>query len=216
MFKMDITEAQPGVNTNPNTTSPQTRRAHCDAQDSDAPQCMETDVSENTRNCLSKSAWHMWPVMSAREGVTPLTKEECLQAKPHGESKKHGSFKQRHRCRGGKLKGRRGQLTRRWKPLQPVGGVGRAPEKQSHQRDDQAVVRASDGERERVKSHMSEAWTGEVLTRTRRQQCVKLSSNTAKTMAISLLILRTGHSWRPIAVLMSASPLPSAAPSMPS
>ena len=30
--------------------------------------------------------------MSARKGVNPLTKEEvCLQAKPHGELKKHGS-----------------------------------------------------------------------------------------------------------------------------
>ena len=31
----DITEAQPGVNTNLNTTSPQTCRANCDAQETD-------------------------------------------------------------------------------------------------------------------------------------------------------------------------------------
>ena len=71
---MDTIEAQP-----------QTRRAHCDAQDS------------------AMSAWHMWPkrngdsgecvaanhagifalklrkpAMSARKGVNPLTKEECV------------------------------------------------------------------------------------------------------------------------------------------
>ena len=44
---MDTTEAQTGVNTNINTTSPQTRRAHCDAQDSDAPQCLDTGVGDN-------------------------------------------------------------------------------------------------------------------------------------------------------------------------
>ena len=52
------------------------------------------------------------------------------------------------------------------------------------QQDDQAVVRASDGERDRVKSYMSEVWTGEALTRTRRQR-MKFSSNTASTMTVS-------------------------------
>ena len=53
--------------------------------------------------------------MSTRQGVNPLTEEECV------------------------LK----QSSRRVSP-QPVGGVGRAPEEQSHQRDDQVVVRASE------------------------------------------------------------------------
>ena len=48
------------------------------------------------------------------------------------------------------------QSSRRVSP-QPVGGVGRASEEQSHQRNDQAAVRASDGERDRVKSYMSES-----------------------------------------------------------
>ena len=39
---------------------------------------------------------------------------------------------------------------------QPASTVGRAPEEPSHQQDDQAVVRSSGGERDRVKSHMSE------------------------------------------------------------
>ena len=52
------------------------------------------------------------------------------------------------------------------------------------QQDDQAVVRPSDGERDRVKSNTSEVWTGEALTRTRRQR-MKLSSNTASTMTVS-------------------------------
>ena len=48
--------------------------------------------------------------------------------------------------------------------VQPVGGVGRVPEEQSRQRDDQAVVRGSDGECDRVKFYISEA-----LTRTGQQ-----------------------------------------------
>ena len=60
---------------------------------------------------------------------------------------------------------------------QPASTVGR-------QQDDRAVVRASDGERDRVKSYMSEVWTGEALTRTRRQR-MKLSSNTASTIRVS-------------------------------
>ena len=91
-------------------------------------------------------------------------------SKARGELKKHGSFK---------LASAQGALQ------QPASTVGQAPEVQSRQQDDQAVVRASGGERDRVKSYMSEAWTGEVLTRTRRQQCMKLSSNTANTMAVS-------------------------------
>ena len=47
---------------------------------------------------------------------------------------------------------------------QPVSNVGRAPEVQNHRRDDQAVVRASDSERDRVEPYMSEAWTGEAPT----------------------------------------------------
>ena len=42
---------------------------------------------------------------------------------------------------------------------------------QSRQRDDQAVVRASDGERDRVKSF------SEALTRSRQWQCMELSSD---------------------------------------
>ena len=42
-------EAQPGVSTDLNTTPPQTRRAHCDAQDNDAPPCMETDAHAQGR-----------------------------------------------------------------------------------------------------------------------------------------------------------------------
>ena len=77
-----------------------------------------------------------------RKGVNPLTtEEECV------------------------LK----QSSRRVSPL-PVGEVGRTTEEQSDQRDDQEVVRASDGERDSVKSFTSEAWTGEVFTRTSRQQ----------------------------------------------
>ena len=106
---MDITEAQPIV-----MTSPQTRRAHCDDQDSAAPQCMEADVSENNRKCLTNPACHTWPkhngdflalkkpAMSGTQG-----REVCLHAKPHDELKKRGSFKldptQQPRCRGGKL-----------------------------------------------------------------------------------------------------------------
>ena len=56
-------------------------------------------------------------------------------------------------------------------PQQPVGGVGRAPAEHSHQRDDQTVVRSSNGERDHVKSSKSEACAGGALTRT-RQQCV--------------------------------------------
>ena len=39
-------------------------------------------------------------------------------------------------------------------------------------RDDQTVVRTSNGERDHVKSYMSEARAGGALTRTRQQQCV--------------------------------------------
>ena len=78
----------------------------------------------------------------------------------------------------------------RWKPSsqvlqQPVGGVGRAPEEQSHQRDDQAVVRASDGERDRVKSYLSEVCARRALTGTRQQQCPELSSDIVSTMTAS-------------------------------
>ena len=55
-------------------------------------------------------------VMSACKGVNPLTKEECvMKQSPQAVSQ------------------------------QPVGSAGRVPEEQSRQRDDQAVVRASDG-----------------------------------------------------------------------
>ena len=60
-----------------------------------------------------------------------------------------------------------------WKPSsqrvlqQPVSGVGRTPEKHRHQRDDQAVVSVSDGERYRVKSNISEVCEGGALTGTR-------------------------------------------------
>ena len=37
---------------------------------------------------------------------------------------------------------------------QPVGGVERVREEQSRQRDDPAIVRASDGKRDRVKPYM--------------------------------------------------------------
>ena len=80
------------------------------------------------------------------------------------------------------------KLMRSWTPSsrrvsqQPVGTVGRAPEEESHQRDDQCVVRACDGERDRVKSYMSKAWTEEASTRTRQLKCMKLSSNIVNTM----------------------------------
>ena len=68
---------------------------------------------------------------------------------------------------------------------QPVGRVRRAPEEQSHQRDDPSVVGASDGERDRVESYMSKAWTEEASTRTRQQQCMKLSSHIVNTITVS-------------------------------
>ena len=83
------------------------------------------------------------------------------------------------------------KLTRRWKPSsqsvlqQPVSGAGRTPEEQSHQRDDQAVVRASDGERDRVKSYMSEVCAGGEITRTRQRQRQELSSDIVSTMTVS-------------------------------
>ena len=43
-------------------------------------------------------------------------------------------------------------------------------------------MRASDGERDRGKSHMSEAWTGEALNKTRRHQCMDLNSNIVNTV----------------------------------
>ena len=58
--------------------------------------------------------------------------------------------------------------------------MGRVLEVKSRQRDDQAVVRASVGERTRVKSYMSEA-----VTRTRQQQCMELSSDIVKTMTVT-------------------------------
>ena len=39
--------------------------------------------------------------------------------------------------------------------------------------------------------YMSEAWRGEAFTRTRRQQCMKLSSNTATTMTVSNDVCKT-------------------------
>ena len=79
-------------------------------------------------------------MVSARKGVNPLSKEECI------------------------LK-RSSQTVLQ----QPVSTVGRAPE---------TVVRASDGARDRVKSNMSEAWTGAALNR----QLVSSSEwNTAQT-----------------------------------
>ena len=51
--------------------------------------------------------------------------------------------------------------------------------------NDQAVVRASDGERDRVKFNTSEAWTVGAFTRNRRQQCMEPSSNVANTMKVS-------------------------------
>ena len=63
---------------------------------------------------------------------------------------------------------------------QPVGGVGREQEEQSRQRDDQAVVRANVGERDRVKFYMSEA-----LTKTRQQQGMEPSSDIVNTMTVS-------------------------------
>ena len=75
-------------------------------------------------------------------------------SKARGESKKHGSFK----------------LASTQRALQqPASGVGRAPEEQSRRRDNHAIVRGSDSERDRIKRFMSEAWTGEALNRTRRQ-----------------------------------------------
>ena len=65
------------------------------------------------------------------------------------------------------------------------GRVRGAPEEQCHQRDDQSVVRASDGERDHVESYMSKAWTEEASTRTRQQQCVKLSSDIVNMITVS-------------------------------
>ena len=42
--------------------------------------------------------------------------------------------------------------------------MGRLPQEQSRLRDDQAVVRVRDSERDRVEPYMSEAWTGEAPT----------------------------------------------------
>ena len=65
--------------------------------------------------------------MSGGKSVNLLTKEECvIKQSPHRVSQ------------------------------QPVGGVGRVPEEQSRQRDDQATVRASDGERDRVRKRSPE------------------------------------------------------------
>ena len=105
----------------------------------------------------------MTPVRECAGGNRVQVEEEASDACTQGREPTHqdGSFKQQPRRRGGKLEGRRGQLTRSWKPSsqrvlqQPVGGVGRTPEQQSHQRDDQAVMKASDSERDRVKSYIS-------------------------------------------------------------
>ena len=59
---------------------------------------------------------------------------------------------------------------------QPVGGVGRVPE---------AIARANDGHHDRAESFVSEAWTGEVPNRTRRQQCMELSSDVVNTITVS-------------------------------
>ena len=82
------------------------------------------------------------------------------------------------------------KLMRNWKPSsrrvsqQPVGRVGRAPEEQSHRRDDQAVVRAS--ENVTVSSpRRHKPGQREAFTRTRRQQCKELSSNIVNTMTVS-------------------------------
>ena len=80
-----------------------------------------------------------------------------LQAKPHGELKKHGSFKQQPRCRGATKAADEAKPSSQRVLQQPVGGARRTPEEQSHQRDDRVVVRGSDGECDRVKSDMSEA-----------------------------------------------------------
>ena len=94
-------------------------------------------------------------MVSTRKGVNQPTKEESVFKQSRRESKKHGSFK----------------LASAHRALQqPVSTVGQAPEVQIRQRDDRAVVRVSGGERDRVKSYVSEAWTGEALNRTRRQQ----------------------------------------------
>ena len=113
---MDTTEAQPGANTNLNMTSPQTRRTHCDAQDSDAAQCLETRQREQQKlldqvrrgTCGPNLALKLRKKPVKRKGVNPLAKEECVfKQKPHSELKKHGSFKldstQQPWCRGGKL-----------------------------------------------------------------------------------------------------------------
>ena len=108
---MDTTEAQSGVNTNLNMTSPQARRAHGDAQDSDAPQCKETDISEKQqRVCWCRPRWY--PHVEVEEEASDVCTQGRkpthqggvgLEAKRHGELKKHGSFKQQPRCRDGKL-----------------------------------------------------------------------------------------------------------------
>ena len=59
--RWDITEAPAESDHKPQHDISTDRLAHCDAEDSDAPQCLETDVSENNRNSLTKSAWYMWP-----------------------------------------------------------------------------------------------------------------------------------------------------------
>ena len=73
-------------------------------------------------------------VMSTRKGVNPPSKEE-------------GVLKQSSRTMS-----------------QPASTAGQAPEEQSHQQDDQTVVRPNDGERDWVKSNMSEAWRREAFT----------------------------------------------------
>ena len=95
-------------------------------------------------------------MVSTCKGVNPLTKEECVLKR-----------------------------SSRRVPPQPVGGVERAPEEQSHQRDGQVVVRASDGERDHVKSYMPKAWTEEGSTRARQLQCMKLSSDILSTKTVS-------------------------------
>ena len=53
--EVGTTEAEQGMHTNLYTTCPQARRAHCDFQYSDTPQCMEVDVIENKGNCMTQS-----------------------------------------------------------------------------------------------------------------------------------------------------------------
>ena len=88
----------------------------------------------------------------------------------------------------------RGELNKHWSfklastrrvPQQPVGRVGRAPGEQTHRRDDQAVVRVTDGERDRVETHVLEVCAVGAPTSTRGQQCVELSSDIVNTMAAS-------------------------------